>query len=86
MVAHTAKTVTFREVAQNRDYNNQFMSGTCTPIPNQFLKDSKEFTRTVSPSSDRAKKGTVHFAEYSGGYMKYLWEWDGTPKGYSDYA
>jgi len=86
VVAHTAKKITFREVCQTRKADG-FMCGTCSPIPNEFKKDSKEYTRNVVPSSIHPEtKGNVHFAEYDGGMMRYLWEWDGNPKGYSEYA
>jgi hypothetical protein len=83
VIETTEKTVTFREIAQNRTADG-FMSGYCSPRKDEFL-DKPEFTRKVSPPY-KGGKGTIHFAEHEGGYMRYLWEWDGAPLGYSEYA
>jgi hypothetical protein len=88
ITATTAKTVTFREVKQQGEYNGHAMTGTCSPVANDFLSD-KEFTRTARPCSRMGtdgEKGAVEFAESKGDYQKSLWAWDGHPKGYSTYA
>lgn len=80
VIAKTSKTVTFREIRQTKEAN-AFMSGTCMPIKDDFIGDG--YTRPVRP--DRNGKGMVKFAETAGGMMRYLWAWDGKPKGYSEY-
>jgi hypothetical protein len=37
VVAKTAKTVTVREIAQETTYNSAAMTGTCVPVPGNFL-------------------------------------------------
>lgn len=80
VIAHTQKTVTFREIAQTVN-GTGFMSGDCMPVKGQFT--GPEYTRPVRPDDH---KGCVHFAEHDGGYMRYLWEWDGKPKNSTWYA
>lgn len=77
VVSRTRKTVTFCEIAQTKQPDG-FMTGTCLPIKNKFI--GKEYTRPVRPDNK------VNFAEYEGGMMRRLWKWDGTAKGYSEYA
>lgn len=78
VTATTEKTVTFRKIAQDREYNAHWMTGTCTPKAGAFI--GKPYTRTVN------QYGRIHFSEYPGGLMFHLSRYDGTPKGYSDYA
>ena len=66
VVATTEKTVTFREICQDRTRDGRFDSGTCSPIKDAWAKDSKEYTRTVGAGN------SVAFAEYEGGMRRHL--------------
>jgi hypothetical protein len=79
ITATTQKTVTFREICQSRGRDGTLSdSGTCAPIKNMWTNDSKPYTRTVRPGN------SVSFAEYEGGYTKYLSLLDRPSVGWSD--
>ena len=84
VTATTEKTVTFREIMQDGTAEH-FMSASVTPRPNDFKPNEKEYTRKVTPAYNGGK-GSVNFADFPGGYMKRLYEFDGTPKHASYYA
>lgn len=69
IVATTKKTVTFREICQNRTRTGHD-SGVCSPRLNEWAEDSKEHTRTVKPGYQG--NPIVNFSEEKGGYMKML--------------
>ena len=84
IVATTAKTVTFREIAQHAK-SEGFMSHEVTPRPGEYI--SKEYTRRVDACRrESSDKGAVNFAEHEGGYVRRLWAWDGKPKHATSYA
>lgn len=86
VIATTEKTITFREVCQIRTSDGPLtMTGSTRPDVNHFTKDSKEYTRSAK-TSGIGEKGLIKFAEHPGSMMRYLWQWDGNPKGWSDYA
>lgn len=82
VIAVTEKTVTFREVAQERTRTGHD-TGTCSPVRDQFLND-KTFTRPVKMCGHSDTKGMVNFAEDKGGYMKSLWVSDRETHYFSD--
>ena len=82
ITAATEKTVTFREIGQIRGSRN-LDSWTTSPNKNNFISDAK-FTRTVTAPHNPKEKGDVSFAEYEGGMMRHLYEWDGKEKYASD--
>lgn len=82
IVSTTEKTVTFREVGQERSRSHHD-GGECTPSRDHFV--SPAYTRPVRAgwSNDLNDKGSIPFAEHPGGYQKSLSFWDGRPKGWS---
>lgn len=82
VIAVTEKTVTFREIAQNRTRTGHD-TGNCSPVRGQFIND-QVFTRPVKACGNNDTKGMVKFAESKGDYMKCLWVSDRETHYFSD--
>lgn len=68
------KTITVREIAQDRNHNHSFMSGTTMPVKGEFI--GNEIKKVIQVRCYDGKISTS---------IKGMYTWDGKPKHYSSY-
>lgn len=73
IIAVTAKTLTIQQMRKDSEETG-WLQGTCTPRPNDFVKDSKPMVRKVHSNY-------INLTSYSGASL-----WDGKPMHWTAYA